>query len=908
MDMGDMDHDAVMDLVSMDKVTNMAMKSGEWSDPTVWGGTVPAANARVHIPADVMVTYDLSSSPLLKTVRIDGSLMFSRTKSTGLTVETLVVMCGSLDIGTKESPIPANINVNIKFRSDTNIDTNEDPMQEGRGLVNMGALRIHGEMKSTFHQLANGVSKGGKNLVLNKLPRNWKVGDRVVLTGSKFKGGNVSGVYQGTEDEVRTIAAIDGANVTLDSGLTYDHKASKPELNSFLANFSRNIVFENTTGSSTIPSRRGHIMSMGSDAEIYYSEIRSLGRTDKSKSIDDPMKQINGAPGYGTNPRGRYPLHFHRVGTVDPLTSRPAEVIGNTVTDGAGWGVVNHDSYVLIEDNAAYDVFGAAFVTENGGEMGSFRRNIAIKSRGWDTDHDIKKNSTLHDFGRYGSGFWFQGRNVVVEDNVACGHSEAAFFWWHRSKAMDWPNFFITPSVSPNQLLSPLGYAKNRSAYDTYDKNDKDFTVDDAPIVHAKRNFACASFIGLRVVKANPFQQHKVRSVFEDWTMYNNDYGMEPEYTRYYTFRNLEIHSDDGRGRQAIVVGSGVRDLVLNSVRTSGYGTDIKFHVIDDVERVRFGEEEDSIDGSPLPRDVLMIDFIAEDKSTPKYSNYNPEWYVSLDKSDLTSTANQFIPADGGAPSYLPSSLGWTFARGFNVYGTQIDSTGSWSPYPLKWYGDWAKSELRKGYYTDSIGHYINFKEVISDRATGRDYVFYKERAYIPSSYTLDPNKNLGQEPSSSPALLQARGEVFDVKSSKTDEALVTEERALLLNDSGSGELQVHLPTLISPAHGKLTITQDGSFRYLPDVGFIGTDSFQYQVWDGQRLSSMVTVQLNVADDGQELCASDLNGDGVSDSADLGVFIQYFMSGSAEVDFNGDGIIDHGDISTFLALFGSESC
>ena len=43
----------------------------------------------------------------------------------------------------------------------------------------------------------------------------------------------------------------------------------------------------------------------------------TLGRTDKNQLIDDVGKNVDGSQGYGTNPRGRYPLHFHRTGVDD---------------------------------------------------------------------------------------------------------------------------------------------------------------------------------------------------------------------------------------------------------------------------------------------------------------------------------------------------------------------------------------------------------------------------------------------------------------------------------------------------------------------------------------------------------------------------------------------------------------
>lgn len=894
-------HMDVMNLVDDSLITDSAVQSGKFSDPATWGGKLPNSDAIIQIPMGMKVEYDLANSPTYNRIRVNGELAFSRTKSTLLNVETIVVMaCGYFNLGTSDDPIPADKTATIRFRSNSPLSQTDDPSLVSRGLLSMGKVRVYGQVKDTFTQLESGASKGQTTLTLQKLPRNWKVGDKVILTGTEYNGGwawvgaDKPHEYQGTQDEVRYISAIDGKQVTLDQALSYNHLATKKKFNAYLANFSHNIVFENSTGLDTPAQQRGHIMMMSSDTKIYYSEVRGLGRTDKSRDIDDPVQQINGAPGYGTNPRGRYAIHFHRNGSSDPLHMTPAEVVGNSVFNSVGWGIVNHQSYVLIEDNAAYDVFGSAFVTEDGNEVGSFRRNIAIKGKGIDTDHNIKLNSTLHDFGRYGSGFWFQGRNIAVEDNVACGFSEAAFFWWHRSKAMDDPSITsIKPLVTKESLLSPFNYDNLGS---------DPLTIDDAPISLSRGNVACASFIGLRVVKGNPFQFHKLRSVFENWDIYNVQYGAEIEYTRYYTFKHFDIESNFGH--TAFIVGNGSREMVVNDFTIKGFGTDFSMTDINNNEF--FGPEVDTPTGDPLDGDILLIDVKVEDKSAPKIKNFNPVWHKIMSKDELKPEAQpSFTPNDQKV--YLPERLSWDSS--LLIYGTLEDSSGKRENfYPFKIYGPRAKQIKNDGYYVDSNGEpFILLKETVADRATGRDYWFYNLPVYIPASYDLSNSPNLGELPGYVSATLTATGESMKISKNKV---FKSEKGVLIANESnlGSDQLQIHLPTTTKPLHGKLSITRDGTFNYLPDADFEGTDSFQYQLVDGPRLSNMVTVQLNVKADQPTSCAGDLTNDGILDGSDIQLAIDMFLSRDIKFDLNGDGILDLGDLSIFLAYFNSPDC
>jgi hypothetical protein len=50
------------------------------------------------------------------------------------------------------------------------------------------------------------------------------------------------------------------------------------------------------------------------------------------------------------------------------------------------------------------------------------------------------------------------------------------------------------------------------------------------------------------------------------------------------------------------------------------------------------------------------------------------------------------------------------------------------------------------------------------------------------------------------------------------------------------------------PAHGSLTLNDDGSFTYAPDAGYHGTDSFEYRAADSAGDYATATVTLSVAD------------------------------------------------------------
>src|SRR5262249_27925278 len=69
----------------------------------------------------------------------------------------------------------------------------------------------------------------------------------------------------------------------------------------------------------------------------------------------------------------------------------------------------------------------------------------------------------------------------------------------------------------------------------------------------------------------------------------------------------------------------------------------------------------------------------------------------------------------------------------------------------------------------------------------------------------------------------------------------------LLVNDHDDDGDPLQVVLVQGPATGRLTLEADGAFTYLPDPGFIGSDSFTYKVTDGFLESNVATVKLLVA-------------------------------------------------------------
>jgi len=441
------EHLAVLDLVAPELATHVTVASGNWSDPTVWrNGAVPGQNSRIIVSAGNTVTFDAIYVNPIKTVRIDGVLQFAHQYDTQLMADTIVVDGkGTLRVGTTAQPIDAGVAARILIADTGPIDLSVDPNQIGRGLISHGAVEMVGQPVTPYVALAAAPKRGDTHLVLATAPTNWAVGHRIVLTGSWYD-----------QHEEFEITAINGSVVTLDHPLEFHHKTPEGyDLTHYVANTNRNVVV--MSQNVDVNARRGHVMFMHSQSvQVHNAGFYGLGRTDKRNPVNDPVfnEDCDLVDNTGLNRRGRYAVHFHRTGVDGAKT--PAVIDGSVVVDSPGWGFVNHDSFVHMADNVGFDVVGAAFVTEVGNEIGSFRRNLAIHSTG--SGDGLESREDIFDFGHQGHGFWFQGPGVEVEGNIATNQKNAAFiFFTESSEALFDAANMADPTLAAGRAQVPVG-------------------------------------------------------------------------------------------------------------------------------------------------------------------------------------------------------------------------------------------------------------------------------------------------------------------------------------------------------------------------------------------------------------------------------------------------------------------
>ncbi|WP_135502464.1 G8 domain-containing protein [Roseovarius aestuariivivens] len=810
------EHSHVMALVPRSEATHIAISDGDWSDPSTWyEGRIPDADAKVLIPKGVSVRYDTESDAALFTVRVDGELSFATDTDTKILLDTMVVSgLGRLEIGTEVDPIQQGVSTDIVIVNNGDIDVNWDPTLVSRGVISHGSVEIHGQEKTEFLKVADAPMAGDRQITLAEIPDNWAVGDTLVLTGTHKQGWRWSHADQAvthfeSEDEEVTIESINGNVVTLTTALRFDHDTPRDDLAAYVANMSRSITFSSEDGDATAVNHRGHVMFMhNADVDVRYAAFDDLGRTDKSVAAFDVETLDNVTA--DSNVKGRYSLHFHKTGSS--IENDPAMAVGNSVSGSPGWGFVHHSSHADFVGNVAFDVFGAAFAAEDGDETGLWSNNLAIRAEGIGYgDWTVKKSADVSrdDNGRTGDGFFFAGRLVEADNNVAANTTNG-FVWMTRGPR--------TENLAENLHQPETAYG------------NKTVSVDKPAIQGFHDNEAFGTHSGIIVVKAGPNQGHDVRTVMDGFLNWETAQGTHLTYTGHYTLKDFDLigttstiqFNEPGVGLQ---LGQNAVDVTVNGVKIEGFKTGIRFdgttvsipdadvgHVIIDAELLNNGT--DTVGFKAARHSFISSDELVEGRLEFEWTG---DASVPLSGQNIVFTG---IKTD---------SIGST-GRGKNALEQQ----------EIKWWdiGDLVRKD---GFYQTADGrNVVIIEDFVADRATGDllklGHVLELEateaeivqRYGVQSKGLIDLDKNAPVAQDDAAVTKQNLAVAIDVLANDTD-------------DTG-----IWVDGLTSPRNGDAVLQDDGKIMYTPHFGKSGEDSFSYWVTSGNGKFTKATVKVNV--------------------------------------------------------------
>lgn len=297
------------------------------------------------------------------------------------------------------------------------------PSDVGLWVMDAGQLFLVGAEKLGWARAAGAVAQGATQITLDADPVGWRVGDEISVAPTGPDGH--------TQFDLRTIAAIAGRTITLNTGTTHAHPAvTIPDGRTFTSevmNLTRNVRVEGRPPQFEFPrpgqvntAGRAHVFihnTVPTTQIIAYAAIRHMG-----------PRQVAGQ--YSASVLGRYGLHFHMSGD----NNRGSIVLGTVIRDTGGHAYVPHESNgVVFWDTVSYNTADDAYWWDLRTPTQDTFWGHAIAAL-------VKTDPPFRGYRLTGFALGAGGGNVVF-DSVAVGvqgNEDASGFEWPEGSSSVW--------------------------------------------------------------------------------------------------------------------------------------------------------------------------------------------------------------------------------------------------------------------------------------------------------------------------------------------------------------------------------------------------------------------------------------------------------------------------------------
>jgi hypothetical protein len=313
---------------------------------------------------------DIDESPEINALIVEGSLIFAphptdKTHHRKFDAHYIFVSGGKMEVGTADFPYDSLITITMH-------GTISDPYLPLYGNKCIGlreaTLDMHGAARQPTWTVLYETADAGSSTIKLNAPVDWVAGDVIAIASTS---------YDSREAEERTITAIVDADtatplVTLDKPLAHKHFAATEtygtqqiDMRAEVGLLTRSVVYKGDDD-HTVDNQYGAIIfihSEGDDslrARFSYTEFTQVGQAFKV---------------------GRYPVHFHLIGTV-----HESYAMGNAVHTSFNRAFTIHgNEYLRITDNVAYNCMGHTIFIEDGIERYNYiaRNLVMMTKRSW---------------------------------------------------------------------------------------------------------------------------------------------------------------------------------------------------------------------------------------------------------------------------------------------------------------------------------------------------------------------------------------------------------------------------------------------------------------------------------------------------------------------------------------------
>ena len=395
-----------------------------WSDKETWGNDIPPMEGEaVEIPSGQHLLVDVPVVPKLSFVLVYGSLIFESNENNPNDRKTfdagyIMVNGGYLEIGTEDFPYTSKLTITMHGQK-------SDPYLPVYGnkviAVRYGQLEMHGKPRShvwtDMHQTA---AAGDTSITLSDVGGNeldWQVGEKIVIASTD---------YDGTHSEVRIITSVSQRTTTPiisfdEQPLAYDHFAEEVVVGSDsivmraeVGLLSRNVVYRGDPQTSATNQYGAHIMLHSPGDESVVGRIENCEFTDVGQAFM----------------LGRYPIHFHMIGTV-----QKSYIKRNSVHQTYNRGTTLHGvHYLEVSGNVYHKAMGHTVFIEDAIETKNLIEDNLIV--------DTRESNSLLNTDQTPACIWITNPNNIIRGNHCAGSKRYAY-WYDLQETSIGPSFDV---------------------------------------------------------------------------------------------------------------------------------------------------------------------------------------------------------------------------------------------------------------------------------------------------------------------------------------------------------------------------------------------------------------------------------------------------------------------------------
>jgi len=306
--------------------------------------------------------------------------------------------------------------------------------------IRFGTLEMHGVKRVPEWTSMEITANAGADKITLKEKVDWKAGEFIAIASTSFEGGTDG------DSEKREIKSVDNTNpdkpiLTLTKALEKKHFAGlEPvgtgsetiEMRAEVGLLTRNIVYRGDPETSAKNQYGAHIMlhSPGDESSIgriEYVELTDVGQAFKL---------------------GRYPLHFHMIGTV-----HKSYVRGNAIHQTYNRAITIHGvHYFKVIRNVAFDTMGHTVFIEDAAETKCLIDGNLIMQ--------TKRSMSLLNTDQTPASFWITHPDNQFRNNHAAG-SDRYGYWYDTQLTAMGPSF--DPNICPEN--SKIGEFRDNVAH-----------------------------------------------------------------------------------------------------------------------------------------------------------------------------------------------------------------------------------------------------------------------------------------------------------------------------------------------------------------------------------------------------------------------------------------------------------